>query len=207
MDTDFETHLTIAMPPGTDADPVRAWAAGRGLKFTHIQLSRGTTPSQPMVTRFGRGTLAGERANAAAVAAELAASGWVVNRIKIEVEADDPLAPATDAAATDQPADHYFEAHVKVLLSASADLSTVGTAAARHGAHLSGNARRVRDDGGHERFLTQRGHRVGRATASAALARLLADLPGVGGPGVAVLDVEQEYVVHDSNLAVDAGWM
>jgi hypothetical protein len=202
--TEFETHLTIALPPSASADRLRTWAAERGVKFTHIVLDRGATPSQPMLTRHGRDTLGAVVATAHRDAAELASAGFEVSRTKIEVAAEDALAPATDAASVDQPHDRYFEAHIKVLLATDGDVARLTTLAAAHAGQVSRNARRVRDDGRHERFVTQRGHHVGRATAARNLDGLLAALSVAN---VTVLDVEQEFVVHDSNLGVDAGWM
>ncbi|WP_131742355.1 hypothetical protein [Actinomadura roseirufa] len=52
---DFEAHLTVHH--GVSAEEVAAWAAGRGMKFTHIVLERGRVASQPMLTVRCRGTL------------------------------------------------------------------------------------------------------------------------------------------------------
>jgi hypothetical protein len=62
----------------------------------------------------------------------------------------------------------------------------------------------VRDDGRAERFVTQRCHAAGRATARGRLAALLGAL---AAGGYAVLSVEEEYVVHDTAPGVDAGWL
>jgi hypothetical protein len=51
---DFEVHLTGSAEA---ADALAAFASRRGAKFTHILLSRGETPSQPMLTVQGSGTL------------------------------------------------------------------------------------------------------------------------------------------------------
>jgi hypothetical protein len=76
--------------------------------------------------------------------------------------------------------------------------------AARHGAHLSRNALRRRDDGVQERFVTQRCAAVGRPAARRLLDGLLAALAAAGHTA---LGVEEEFVAHDSNLALDAGWI
>jgi hypothetical protein len=202
--TDFETHITIAASTPDAIGPLQVWAADHRLKFTHIQLDRGRTPSQPMVTRHARGTLAGELAMAADLAGDLRAAGHPVVRIKLEVAADDDAAPANDAAAARNRPDQYFEAHVKLLLPDDASVAAIAVVAVRHSAHVSRNARRVRDDGQHERFLTRRAYGVGRETADRAVDALLADL---ATDGVIVMDAEREFVVHDSNLTLDAGWM
>jgi hypothetical protein len=73
-----------------------------------------------------------------------------------------------------------------------------------HEAHLSRNASREPVDGIEERFVTLRSYRVGRSTAEQRLHRLLAALERAGEQ---VIEVESEYAVYDSNLALDAGWL
>ena len=55
FDGHFETHVTARADGPAGVEALRAWAARRGLKFHHIVLDRGRTPSQPMVTRQGPG--------------------------------------------------------------------------------------------------------------------------------------------------------
>ena len=71
-------------------------------------------------------------------------------------------------------------------------------------AAASRNARRIRDEGGHERFVTQRCGGVGRDAAGHRLDALLRALAGAGH---AAVEVEREFVVYDDNPAVDAGWI
>ncbi|HEU5471234.1 MAG TPA: hypothetical protein VFV67_11320 [Actinophytocola sp.] len=52
---DFEVHLTGSE---WEVAELAAFAARRGVKFSHIELDRGATPSQPMLTVPGAGTLA-----------------------------------------------------------------------------------------------------------------------------------------------------
>jgi hypothetical protein len=66
---------------------------------------------------------------------------------------------------------------------------------------VSRNARRVRPDGRQERFVTQRLYRVGRETAKQHLDSLLNALNPYE-----VLEIEEEFVVYDDNVTVDAGW-
>jgi hypothetical protein len=201
---EFETHLTVRADDAQGVEAARAWADRHRLKFLHIILARGHTPSQPMVTRRGTGTLSGQLAAAAALCPELAAAGFVVTRIKIEAAPGNRDVPASDAEAADRHPGRYFEHHVKLALDPDADVAALVATARRHAAHLSRNALRVRGDGRHERFVTQRCPSVGRPAARRRLDDLLASLEAGGYP---VLDVEEEYVVHDSNLAVDAGWL
>jgi hypothetical protein len=202
---EFETHLTVALTDvERDVAALRAWGAGRGLKCTHIVLARGRSASQPMLTREGRGTLAGERAAATALAADLAAAGFTVTRVKIEASPLNSDVPRTDTDGRGHPDERYFEHHVKLSLDPTADLDALTTLARRHDAHLSRNALRARDDGRQERFVTQRCHGVGLETARGRLAALLRALHD---DHYGVLEHEAEFVVYDGNLALDDGWI
>lgn len=200
--TDFETHLTIAAPTTEMVERLRGWAGRRSLKFTHIELSHGLTPSQPMVTAHARSTLPGALSAGAAFTAELSEAGFAVVRTKLEVSADDLLAPRTAGEAGDR--ERYFEAHVKLLLPDDAAVAAVAEVADQHDCRVSRNGRRSRPDGRHERFVTHRGHAIGVATARRQVDALLSDLTA---RRFEVLDVEREFVVYDSNVHVDAGWM
>jgi len=201
FDGEFETHVTVR---AADADAVRAWAARHRLKFLHIVLDRGDTVSQPMVTRRATGTLAEQMTAAADLSRRLDAEGFAVTRVKIEAAPGNRDVPQTDAEAIDRHRGRYFEHHVKLALDPTADLSALVTLARRHAAHLSRNARRRRDDGKQERFVTQRCAGVGQAVARRRLTDLLEDL---AAEGYVAHDVEEEFVVYDSNLGVDTGWL
>jgi hypothetical protein len=193
--TRFEYHLTVS---GDDAAAagLAAWAAQRGVKFTHILLARGKTVSQPMLTVRADGTAESVLADASAMAGELRAVGFEVTRVKVEAS------PFIDGLA--RTADRYFEHHIKLLLPPSIDESALADVVTPHGAHLSRNARRIREDGRAERFVTQRCYRTGTAGAVAELDRLIEALRDAGHT---MLSVEREYVVYDSDPAVDAGWI
>lgn len=195
---DFEFHITVS---GDDAAGLAAWAGERGVKFTHIVLARGETVSQPMLTVRGAGTAEAVLADAEAMAGELREVGFQVARVKVE---SSPFADGVPATAEQAVDDKYFEHHLKLLLPPGADEAALADLVMPHGAHLSRNARRVRDDGRAERFVTQRCHRVGTDTAVADLDRLIATLHDAGHE---LVGVEREYVVHDSSPAVDAGWI
>ncbi|MET7299515.1 hypothetical protein [Embleya sp. NPDC005575] len=196
---EFETHVTV------DTDDVNALArraGGYGVGLTHIVLARGRTMSQPMLTERATTTLALARERAAELTAVLRGDGYPVTRIKIEAAPWHPGVPRTDAAARALGPDLYFEHHLKLVLTADADLAALATEVVGHGAHLSHNARRVRVDGRSERFVTQRCHRVGDESAAAATAALVTALAGYE-----ITSVEREFVVHDNNGALDDGWL
>ncbi|MFD8708044.1 hypothetical protein ACFV1W_36615 [Kitasatospora sp. NPDC059648] len=204
---DFEVHLTVG--PGA-AEALAAWAVGQGLKFTHILLERGASPSQPMLTLRAGGTLEEVTALTDRVGGRLGRAGFTVLRAKIEATPWAEGVPASDEDAVPHGAGRYFEHHVKLLLPAPAGApGSVGVAAltllaVRHGAHLSRNPRRVREDGRREWFVTQRCRLVGLDTAGRRLEALLRDLAAGGHE---VVSAEREFVVVDSHEGLDAGWL
>ncbi|MCP9210737.1 hypothetical protein [Streptomyces cucumeris] len=199
----LETHVTVDCPVSA-TDRLAAWAAARGFGFTHIVLARGRTPSQPMLNLRGDGPATLWRDTAERVAAELAADGFRPVRVKTEAAPWAAGVPQDDTAAMAHGPGRYFEHHIKLLLPAEWDRTPLDRLAVPHGAHVSWNARRFRDDGRQERFLTQRCHGVGRATAERRLSALLGAVHHAGLPP---LEVEREFVLHDTNLTLDNGWI
>lgn len=191
---EFELHLT-----GSEwqVDELAAFAEQYQLKFTHIELQRGEMPSQPMLTIGASGTIDEVRAAAESWRARMLQADLYVVRVKIEAAPWNEGVPQTDDEADPE---RYFEHHVKLLLPAKWHVA-VFTTVERHNAHVSRNARRVREDYKEERFVTQRCFGVGRETAKAQLKALLEDLKQFE-----VLEIEEEYVVDDDALHVDKGW-
>ena len=200
---EFETHFTVAINGAERIPALAQWAAAREMKCTHIVLERGRAPSQPMLTSHGLGILSTELQKARRVAEMLQADGFRVTRIKIEANPKNQDIPQRAEDPLDN-SEQYFEHHVKLLLEDDSRLASLTELAQRHGARLSRNALRSRADGRHERFLTQRCYRVGQPEAQAKLGILLADLER---EGYQVLETEQEFVVFDSNIDMDAGWI
>jgi hypothetical protein len=202
----FETHFTIAVDRSdVELGGLRAWASPRGLKCTHIVLARGCSASQPMLTRQGVGGLYDQLLAAREVADELGKAGFAVTRVKIEAAPGNQDIPQSDAEALNQPsAERYFEHHIKLELHANTDLNRLAAVVDPHCAHVSRNALRVREAGAQERFVTQRCHGVGQPAARQRLAALLAALAGAG---YEILEHEEEFVVYDSNIGLDAGWI
>lgn len=198
----YETHFSVQLADDGLAR-LGAWGAARGLKCTHIVLSRGRSPSQPMLTRTGRGSLSSALERASSLAVELDRDGFEVTRVKVEAATRNGEVPRSDADARAQPS-RYFEHHVKLLLGPEADTAAIVEVAERNAAHLSRNALRVRADGRHERFVTQRCYSVGRETALRRLDRLVTELRAVR---LEIQEIEEEYVVYDTNLELDAGWI
>ncbi|MET9632473.1 hypothetical protein ABZX92_33960, partial [Lentzea sp. NPDC006480] len=191
---EFELHLTGSP---WQARELGEFAELHELKFSHIELQRGETPSQPMLTIGARGTIDEVRATAADWRQRMIAAELYVIRVKIEAAPWNEGVPRTDAEADPE---RYFEHHVKLLLPQEWHVG-VFKAVKPHHAHVSRNARRRREDYQEERFVTQRCFGVGRDTAKAQLKALLDDLEQFE-----VLEVEEEYVVDDDALHVDDGW-
>lgn len=200
---EFETHITVKLQDLNSIDRLQQWGIERNLKFLHILLERGTNISQPMLTRRGRGDFADELEIATALAQALTAEDFAVVRIKIEAAPWNQGVPQSDVEAYLHPADRYFEHHIKLLLQSNRD-SPLRELVQRHSAHLSRNALQTRNDGFGQRFVTQRCIGVGRSTAKKQLQILVDSIESLGYHPI---DIESEFVVYDSNLALDKGWI
>jgi hypothetical protein len=175
----------------------------RSWKFLHIVLERGAIPTQPMISYRGQGGLSEQVEVAQATAQELERSGFSVTRIKIEAALENSDIPCSNVAAQDFP-NCYFEYHLKLLLAMEMARSTLIDLVQPYGAHLSQNARRQRSDGQGEYFVTQRCGGVGLRLAQQRfqdLAKVVAD------QGYFVISSHGEYVVYDSNIDLDRGWI
>lgn len=202
---DFETHLTLESVTTTgDEERIRRWAERHRVKYTRIVLDRGATPYQPMLTVRGHGVLPARREAALALVRRLGADGIDVTRVKIEAAPWNEDVPQTAAEARTLPPGCHFEHHVKLLLADDTEVAAVRALAERDHVHVSRNARRDLGGRGHERFVTQRCHGVGRAEARRRLDALVDSLTTAG---FEVVEVEEEYVVHDDRPALDRGWV
>ncbi|MFF7211762.1 hypothetical protein ACFZAU_14705 [Streptomyces sp. NPDC008238] len=194
----YESHVTVRCANPDEWVRLRRWAASGGLKLTHIVLARGRMREQPMLTLSGSSSYVEQTARIRDVVAALRADGFEPVRVKTE---STPWAAEVPARLAEDD-ERYFEHHVKLLLDADTDLAALAAQVVPHGAHLSWNALRVRDGARHERFVTQRCRSVGAEAAGQALERLLTELDAF-----VVLSVEREFVLHDSDLSVDDGWI
>ncbi len=156
-----------------------------------------------MVTYWGLGPLEEAIRLAESTSNQIRALGAVVVRLKIELAVDSTGRLQSNQEIEFKPG-QYFEHHIKLLLGPDGDLDALGRLVEVHGARLSRNARRKRDDGYTERFVTQRAHHTDGEKSMQACRRLANDLQDAGWE---ILEVESEYVVWDSNYALDAGWI
>ncbi len=200
----FETHVTVDAVGLRQLEALRTWADQNEVKCLLIELSRGRSILQPMLTWRDTGTLTTQLSKARDVRSRLANAGFHVTRLKLECDPNNEDVPANDAEALREATTRYFEHHVKLRLTNEAELSRLTQIAERHQAHLSRNAVHQREEGLTERFVTQRCRGVGKETADDQLARLKASLVDAG---YRIVDVEAEFVVYDSNESLDAGWL
>lgn len=184
------------------AEALERHAAARGAKFVRIELARGRVPVQPMFTLRRSGALAAVRDSVFEFAGDVRAAGFGVTRVKIEATPWTEGVPRTDAEGFALGERFYFEHHVKLLLGPGANTAALVAVAEAHAAHVSANARRVRADGRAERFVTQRCRLVGDGTAAGQLDALVSALADYE-----IVSAEREFVVHDSDESLDAGWI
>lgn len=206
---EFETHFTVGIDHvGGDkqinkiCEKLQQWCIKHHLKFLHILLDRGVNPSQPMLTRRGIGNAIEELEKAKKMAKSLTLAGFYVTRIKIEAAHWNQGIPQSNAEVLNCSSDQYFEHHIRLLLSPTADLRHLTKIAQRHSAHLSRNALKIRDDNYQERFITQRCLAVGQIEARHKLQLLLNAVKKYE-----ILSQEQEFVIYDNNLDLDCGWI
>ncbi len=186
--SEYETHVTVRCADAAELARLDAWAGARNLKVTHILLARGRMVSQPMLTLR-------DRTGHERLVPRLRAAGFDPVRVKVE----------TVPWTTDRPGPGggYFEHHLKLLLPAGYDRAALEALVTPYAAHLSWNARRVLDGGRHERFVTQRWR--GTAAGAAAACDALAAALRLGG--YEIRSEEREFVLYDSDLSVDDGWI
>nr|WP_240529525.1 hypothetical protein [Streptomyces mangrovisoli] len=201
---EFETHVTVECADDHVVRRLEGWAAGRGIGFVHIVLARGRMASQPMVTLGGAGTLSEQQRAALAAADELRSAGFEPVRVKIEATPWTRGVPRSDGEAALLGRKVHFEHHIKVIVGQDLDRAAVAALVSGHGAHVSWNARRFMDGGRQQRFVTQRCYGVGLHAAGERLERLVGVICGAG---YEIDSVEREFVVYDSNSAIDDGWM
>lgn len=196
--------MTIQVSAGSELKLLQDWTIQNDLKFLCIVLERGQEVFQPMVTRRSRGILPDVLAEAIELNEKLKLEGFEVTRIKIEAAPWNEDVPQTNENCFDKNGNTYFEHHVKILHDSNINVAELVNLAESHSAHLSQNALAKRKDGFFERFITQRCFSVGRTEAQQRLDVLVKQIEKFN---YQIIDVEQEFVVYDSNLSLDAGWI
>ena len=198
----FEGHVTTRATDDDARARFQAVFGELGVKPVLIDLPDGVEPSQPMTSSYHRGDVLRAAAELADLARRLRGRGFPVVRVKLEAVTTNDGVPESDTDP--QPAERYFEFHVKLLLPAHPDEIALRAVCVRHAAKLSRNAFKTDRVGQQERFVTLRAYAVGRVTAEARLDLLLADLTAAG---FAVANKQKEYALFDSHVRLDAGWI
>ncbi len=153
-----------------------------------IELARGDTPLQPMLTLGKAGKLNEVIRFAQMLSRELSESGYQILRCKIEC----------DAVAAHEASHHYFEWHGRVEVL-ELDRARLALVCQEYGGHLSQNAIR----GSNKRYVTVRETDDYPQLGS----RVAALCAAIGEQGWEVSKQQWERVVYDSNLALDFGWL
>lgn len=201
---ELETHLTVCLNEPKSLAELQEWGATHGLKFLHIVLEEGMVASQPMLTKRTVGKLSDEIIAANQLKELLVADGFPVLRIKIEAAPWNEDVPQSSEDVTRHLPERYFESHIRILYPIGTDNSELVERIKMYSAHLSRNAFRQRHDCLEERFVTHRCWSVGYCEARQKLNSLLREIRALS---YTVIDVEEEYVVFDTNLEIDAGWI
>lgn len=201
---EFETHLTIA-PLDSQAE-FRAWCERQNLKYVEIELARGSSVHQPMATwvHAQRTSLADVAQAGRSLAKSASEAGFKVTRLKIEAAPSNQDIPITSEDVVHHSPQNYFEHHIKVRRDSQARLEQLTEVSQHAGAHLSRNARRKCEGRFEERFVTLRHYGMGRNESNLALRRLIQSIQEINE---FIVEIESEYCVYDSNVALDDGWL
>ena len=201
---DFETHVTVETLDEADLERFTQVCQALQVHCVLIELARGVVRSQPMTRSTFQGTLPECHQAALALAERLRTHGFSVSRVKIEAAPWNEDLPETDREAQRLPSGNYFEYHLKLILPMGNPLGDLQRVCESHGAHLSANAFKHREDGRCERFVTLRCPGLGRQSANARAQALETSLAGLGHEMGRLVC---EYCVYDSNVQVDAEWL
>jgi hypothetical protein len=200
----FEAHVTVRAHDAQAHEHFAALCAQHRIKPVLIQLPTGAVQSQPMTCSIHRGTVQQALSEAHQLARLLEAAKFPVLRVKLEAAPFNADVPQTDAQAQALSSTFYFEHHLKLLLPEGHVPEELVSICAEHHAHLSSNARKLRDDGKQERFVTVRRYATCWPIADTAAKSLSAVLSKAG---IEVDKMVGEYCVYDSDVRVDSGWI
>jgi len=206
MANSYETHITIDSSESRSVQRLAQYVESRNMKWTQILLSSGQVPDQPMITFWGIGTLQIQLDHARRVCRELENLGCSVVRLKVEkqlYELDEVNFKLIETSVAPEPT-LYFEHHLKLLLESDANLAELQKTIQPFDGRLSRNARRCRDDGLLERFVTQRAYKSSAKESLDSVARLKQSLEYAE---FEIIDAESECVLFDSNIELDADWL
>jgi hypothetical protein len=200
----FEAHLTVQADSSESRQQFVQTCQQLGIKSVLIELAEGEHASQPMTATFHHGNLQNALMEVESLYAKLWQGGFPVARVKLEAVAMNSGVPEDSESVSRLPSNCYFEFHAKLLLPTETDLESVQKICFEQGARLSRNARRVREDGQCERFVTQRVYGVGREEAFCQFESLMNQLKS---NGFVIVNQQREFTLYDSEASLDAGWI
>jgi hypothetical protein len=200
----FESHVTVRAESPERVKRFRDLCRANNLKCILIELAQGLYHSQPMTTTHHQGSLENAIAEARAIAQYLGSNGFEVTRVKVEADPTTSGVPRTEEEASRLAAANYFEFHLLVTLARPSELPALSVLCAEYNAHLSMNTFKQSAVEETERFVTMRLKGMGGVRAS----KLFDNLAGaIERAGYRTSRRVQEYVVYDTNLTLDDGWM
>lgn len=197
----FELHITVAIGSAAELARFESFCEAQGARALVIQLAEGATPRQPMLSLRLKGDPQVVHSRIESLIEGLQRADFELLRVKVEAGIHNRNVPLFNREAQGLPG--YFEHHLKLRLPADYALAPLKQALKAYGGHLSANALKA-DQDLQERFVTQRLYGAGLRHASLQLEKLEDFCRSQG------LDVGkrvQEYIVYDSHLELDAGWM
>lgn len=199
----LETHITIATASEKHVELARNYAINGQLKWTYIELDNGRFQSQPMITFWKPGSLDDQLSRAKEIRNDLLSIGVETVRVKVECEASNLSNIFKD---NDSVKHHsgYFECHLKIKLNHVAEVESLRKFVLDYDARLSSNARRHLSGRTSEWFVTQRAHNSSAEKAKNQNNKLVSALKG---KNFVITESESEYVLFDSNLKLDKGWL
>ena len=130
-----------------------------------------------------------------------------VVRLKLEAMASNPGIPRTDEDAAQMPPGLYFEHHIKLNAPVTPESDDRLKALGRElttelGIRVPFSCNNLR--GKNQRFLNARTYAMGAERSATVVERII---EAVQARGFSVTKVIEEYVVFDTNKALDGGWL
>lgn len=196
----FELHLSVAIATDAELGRFEEFCRQQGARALVIRLARGLTPRQPMLSLQLEGAPDAVYKRIQALTEALVTADFSLQRLKVEASIFNQGLPQTDSQAAAYAG--YFEHHLKLNLSPDElqDLSALSDLLNLFGGHLSANALK---DSPEQRFVTQR-VKAGERRACWELDKLMGCCRA---RGLSVSKQVREYIIYDSCLELDAGWI
>jgi len=191
----FEIHITVANLPVHEQERFIQFCQQHDTKPLLIELAKGDFMQQPMLTKVIYTTTLNSTLQAANnYAVLLNQSGFIINRLKIEIPADCAI---LYEESTKSSFSKYYEWHGKINYTEAKKLLTLCEA---HKVHLSVNALK---NGNGTRFITLRefGDETTFITRIANLTNALKK------GGWELIKQQAEYCIYDTNCLLDNGWL